>query len=86
MEQELTAGLRKGQIAQLIENGEVQPGQMIGDAALTARPALALETVYQVDDIEEAAASAGADAGRATAMARCVLPVPVPPTRTTLRC
>ena len=36
MEQQLAAGLSEGQIAEFIENDEVEPGQVIGDTALSA--------------------------------------------------
>jgi hypothetical protein len=34
MEQQLTAGLGKGQIAEFVENDEVPPGEIFGDASL----------------------------------------------------
>ena len=76
---------------------EVEAGQIVGHAALFAGPGLGLQPVDQVDDIENGGASAiGPSAAptprvpprmraRATLMARWVLPVPVPPIRTTLR-
>ena len=63
MEQQLAAGLGEGQIAELIHHNEVEAGEMIGDAALAAGAGLGLELVDQVDDVEEAAAGAAADAG-----------------------
>jgi hypothetical protein len=36
MEQQLTAGLGKGQIAEFVENDEVPPGEIFGDASLAA--------------------------------------------------
>ena len=39
------------------------PAEVVGHAALPARPALGLEPVDQIDDVEEPAAGAVADAG-----------------------
>ena len=81
MEQELPAGLGKGQVAELVEDDEVQAGEIVGRAAIEAKPsirslatdplagrraagaALGLEPVDEIDDVEEAAAGAVADAG-----------------------
>lgn len=56
--------------------------RVVGQAA---GPAFGVELVDQIDDIEEAAAAPLRMQARATAMARWVFPVPVRPTRTTLR-
>jgi hypothetical protein len=61
MEEQLPAGLGEGKIAEFIEDDEVEPGKMIGNAALPAGTGLGLEPVDQVDDIEEAPACAVAD-------------------------
>lgn len=95
---QLTSGLREGQIAQLIENDEVEAGHVVGQPALLAVAGLGFQPVHQIDDIEEASAGAVPEraiggaigpspmaSARATAMARWVLPVPVPPISTTLR-
>ena len=63
MEQELAAGLGEGQIAELVQDDEVEAGEMIGDAALAAGAGLGLELVDEVDDVEEATPVAAADAG-----------------------
>ena len=63
VEQELAAGLGEGQVAELVEDDEVHPREVVGHAALAAGAALGLELVDQVDDVEEAAAGAVADAG-----------------------
>ena len=86
MEQKLAAGLGEGQISEFVQDDEVHPGQMLGKPALTSVAGLGLEAVDEVDHIVEAAAGAAADAASCDGMARWVLPVPVPPTRTTLRC
>jgi hypothetical protein len=63
MEQELAAGLGEGQIAELVEDDEVEAGEMIGDAALAAGAGLGLELVDEINNVEEATAGAAADAG-----------------------
>jgi len=45
VEEQLAAGLGEGKIAELVEDGEVEPGQVIGAAALVARATLGLELV-----------------------------------------
>src|SRR4051812_26151269 len=63
VEQELPAGLGEGQIAELVQHDEVHAREVIGDAALASGAALCLESVDEVDDVEEASAGAVADAG-----------------------
>ena len=63
MEQQLASGLGEGQVAELVEDDEVAPGQLIGEPALAAGAGFGLEPVDQVDDVEEAAPGAIADAG-----------------------
>ena len=41
VEEQLAAGLREGQIAELVEDDEVEPGEVVGDAALPAGAGLA---------------------------------------------
>ena len=86
VEEQLAAGLGEGQIAEFVEDDEVQPGEIIGDTALPAGARLGFELVDEIDGGEEAAARPARMQLRAMAMARCVLPVPVPPTSTALRC
>jgi hypothetical protein len=45
MEQQLSAGWGEGQIAEFVEDDEVEAGEMIGDAALPTRAGLGLELV-----------------------------------------
>ncbi len=85
MEEELAAGLRERQIAEFVEDDEIDAGEPVGDAALAAALDLGLELVDQVDDIEEARLVTGLMQLRAMAMAMWLLPVPVPPIRMTLR-
>ena len=63
MEEQLPAGLGEGEIAEFVEDDEVEPGKMIGNAALAAGTGLGLEPVDEVDDVEEAPACAVADEG-----------------------
>ncbi len=63
MEEQLTAGLGEGQLAQLIEDDEVQPGHVVGETTLLAAAGLCLEAVHEVDDVVEAAAGAVANEG-----------------------
>ena len=86
MEEQLTAGLGEGEVAELVEDDEVHAAEVVGDAALAAGTGFGLEPVDEVDDIEEAAPCASADAGGAMPTAMWVLPVPVPPISTRLRC
>jgi hypothetical protein len=62
VEQQLTAGLGKGQIAKLIEDDEVPPGEIFGNPSLAAAPRLGLEPVDEIDSVVEAAMFAGANA------------------------
>jgi hypothetical protein len=61
VEQQLPASLGERQIAKLIEDDEVQTGEIIGNPSLAARPSLGLEPVDQIDGGEESAARPCAD-------------------------
>lgn len=63
VEEELAAGLSGGSIAELVENDEVEAGQIVGHAALFVGPGLGLQPVDRVEDVEEAAAGAASDEG-----------------------
>jgi hypothetical protein len=69
--------LGEGQIAELIEDHEVDPGQLISNPALPPIAGLSLETIDEIDDVVEAAAVPERMQLLAIAMARWVLPVPV---------
>ena len=62
MEQELAAGLGERQVAELVEDDEIEAGKLVGERAGLAVAALVLEAVDQIDDVEEPAAGTGADA------------------------
>ena len=70
------------QIAEFVENDEVQSSELIGDPTLPSVTGLDLEPIDEIDHVIESATGAGL----AMAMAKWVLPVPVPPTSTALRC
>ena len=63
VEEELSAGLGERQIAKLVENEEVEPGEPIDDPALPPGARFGLQSIDQVDRGMEAATGAGADAG-----------------------
>jgi hypothetical protein len=60
VEQQLPARLGEWQIAKLIEDDEVQTGEIIGKPSLAARSSLGLEPVDQIDGGEEASTRSGA--------------------------
>src|SRR5271166_2864486 len=62
MEQQLPAGLSKGEIAEFVEDHEVEAREVIGEPSLAAGAALGLELVDEIDGGEEAPARSGADA------------------------
>ena len=58
VEQELSAGLGEGQIAEFVEDDEVHAGQMIGEPSLAAVSGLGLESVDEINDVVEPTTSA----------------------------
>src|SRR5438309_9733003 len=86
MKEQLAAGLREGQVAEFVENDEVHAREIFGEPPLPAGAGFALQPINEIDDgIERPLAPLRMQA-RAIAMARCDLPVPVPPISTALRC
>ena len=63
MEQEVAAGSRDGQVSELVQDDEVAAAQGVGKAPLAPVAVLAFQKVGQLDDVEEAAPGAFADAG-----------------------
>jgi len=61
VEQELPAGLCEGQIAELVEDDEVEPVEIVRETSRLAASGLGLETVHQIDDVEEAPPGTGAE-------------------------
>jgi len=53
VEQQLAARLREWQVAQLVEDDEVEAGEIIGKPALAARSALGCEAIDEIDGVEE---------------------------------
>ena len=62
MEQELAAGLSKGQVSELVEDDEVHPGQMLGDTTLPSVTGLRLESIDKVDYIIKPTSGTGSNA------------------------
>src|SRR6266566_7155773 len=62
MEQKLAAGLRERQVAELIEDDEVQPGQMLGDTTLPSVTGFGLEPIDEVDHVVKPTSGTGSDA------------------------
>ena len=86
MEEQLSARLSKGQIAEFVEDDEVHSGEIFREAPLTARPGLGLKPCDEFDGVENRPRFPVRMQLLAIAIERCVFPVPVPPTRTQLRC
>ena len=63
VEQELAAGLGEREIAELVEDQEVEAGDQVRGPALAFGAGFGVELVDEVDDIEEPAAAAVANAG-----------------------
>src|SRR5580704_3690241 len=62
MEQQLTAGLGEGEIAEFIEDDKVKAREIIGEPSLASGAAFGLELVDEIDGGEESAGRPGADA------------------------
>src|SRR3546814_16187439 len=62
MEQQLPASAGEREIAQFVEDQEVEPRQMLGELSGAALVNLHLEPVYKIGRVVEANASTGADA------------------------
>ena len=52
VEQQLAAGLGEWQIAQFVENDEVEAGEIIGKPTLSARSALGFEAIDEIDGVD----------------------------------
>jgi hypothetical protein len=82
----LAAGLGEREIAEFVEDDDVEASEMVGDASLASGSTFGLELIDEIDGVKKRPRDPARMQLRAMAMARCVLPVPVPPTRMTLRC
>ena len=56
MEQQLSAGLGERQIAQFVEDDEVETREIIGEPSLAAGARLGFEAIDEIDGVEETAA------------------------------
>jgi hypothetical protein len=56
MKEQLAASLREGQIAEFVENYEVHPCEIIGDPSLTSGARFRLQSIDEIDGVEEPAA------------------------------
>jgi len=54
MEQQLAAGLGEGQVAEFVDDDEVDPGELVDEGAGATVAQLALQAVDEVDRVEEA--------------------------------
>src|ERR1700722_9881698 len=86
MKEQLPAGLSEGQVAEFVENDEVHAREIFGEPPLPAGASFALQPIDEVDDGVEGPLAPPRMQARAIAIARCDLPVPVPPISTALRC
>jgi hypothetical protein len=75
MEEQLAAGLGKREIAEFVEDDEVEPGQVIGEAALPAGTGFTFQPINEVDDGVKAAPRA---ATPRRGVPRCPHPRPGP--------
>ncbi len=79
MEEQLSARLAEGQIAQFVDDDEVMAQVRLDDPAASTGGLLLLELVDEIDEVEEEALALDRITAVARAIARWVLPVPVPP-------
>ena len=56
MEQQLAARLRERQIAQFVEDDEVEAGEIVGKPTLSAGSTFRFEAIDEIDGVEETAA------------------------------
>lgn len=63
VEQELTASLGEGEIAEFVQDQEVEAGDQVRGPALSFGAGFGVELVHQVDDVEEPAPAAVSDTG-----------------------
>ena len=63
VEQQLAAGLGEGQIAELVQDQEVEAGDQVGGPALALGAGFGIELVHQVDHVEEPAPAPCPDTG-----------------------
>ncbi|MGY4502591.1 hypothetical protein ACVWYH_006548 [Bradyrhizobium sp. GM24.11] len=62
VEEKLSTGLDEGKITEVVQDDELHPGQMLGEASLSSVASLGLEAIDEIDDVVEAAAGTSPDA------------------------
>src|SRR5271155_4954955 len=62
MEQQLAAGLGEREIAEFVEDDDVEASEIVGDASLASGSSFGLELIDEIDGSEEAPARSSADA------------------------
>jgi hypothetical protein len=62
MEQQLAAGLGEREIAEFVEDDDVEASEIVGDASLASGSTFGLELIDEIDGGEEAPARSSADA------------------------
>ena len=67
VEQQLATGLAEWQVAEFIDDDEIVAQQLLGETSTASGGLLLFELVDQIDEVEEAAASPGADDRRGDA-------------------
>ena len=63
VEQELTARLAEGKIAEFVDDDEIVTQQLLGQSATSAGGLFLFELIDQIDQVEEAASGASTDDG-----------------------
>ena len=86
MEEKLSTRLSERKVAELVEDDEVQPGEVIGDAALAPGVLSASSRLTRSTAVNKRPRGPARMQFLAMAIAGWVLPVPVPPISTALRC
>ncbi len=86
VEEELSAGLSEWQVAELVEDPEVEATQQVRGAPLPVGAGLSVELVPRSTTLKHWPRLPCRMQARAILTARCDLPDPVPPISTTLHC
>ena len=81
VEQQCAAGCGERQVAQFIQNHRIHNNQLLGQIAGLALLFFLIQLIDQIDRVIKSHAFSLVNGRYAKAVARWVLPVPVPPTR-----
>ena len=76
MEQQLSAGLAEGQIAEFVDDDEIMAQQSLDDPTAPSGGLFLFELIDEIDEIEESPSRAGANDRGGDGDARWVFPVP----------